>query len=200
MVIGQPFSFARGGAHHTASVTKARRTKSGSPKAGPKGRQQDFCFYTFWGKKCFPHILKTFLWWFYGKKTHGWWQFVLGVTASVCLPHGVSNVRVRIVKIIWERTTKQVFLGLPTKKDLPSLDLHPFNTFGSAYMCSKYLVILGVSHVAVGAIRMTPPTKPGRADQGLRVMFTVYCNSSPPSHILVDTYQNIWTQHHIAAA
>ena len=59
MVIGQPFSFARGGAHHTASVTKARMTKSGSPKAGPKGRQQDFCFYTFWGKKCFPHMISS---------------------------------------------------------------------------------------------------------------------------------------------
>ena len=51
---------------------------------------------------------------------------------------------------------------------------------------SKYLVILGVSHVA-GAIRMTPPTKLA-SDQGLWVMFTVYCNSSLPSHILVHTY------------
>ena len=63
---------------------------------------------------------------------------------------------------------------------------------------SKYLVILGVSHVA-GAIRMTPPTKLA-SDQGLWVMFTVYCNSSLPSHILVHTYPRIFPKHHIATA
>ena len=37
------------------------------------------------------------------------------------------------------------------------------------------------------------------ADQGLWVMFTVYCDSSLPSHILVHTYPNI-PPHHIATA